>query len=150
MTFFTKDEFVAKYPERNNFEDWKIEGACEKIYEQIGLAKRGMWDLTNVPDAVKRASMEQLRFMLEYDIPFIDYKGKVKAGEMESELNTPISTNLLAPSPVISAKLISSFLHNSLIFSTTSSPFSNLNTYLSSNFLYSIFILPFFKAYFIA
>jgi hypothetical protein len=92
MTFFTKDEFVAKYPERNNFEDWKIEGACEKIYEQIGLAKRGMWDKTNVPDAVKRASMEQLRFMLEYDIPFIDYKGKVKAGEMESELNTPIST----------------------------------------------------------
>lgn len=92
MTFFTKDEFVAKYPEWSNFENWKIEGACEKIYEQIGLAKRGMWDLTNVPDAVKRASMEQLRFMLEYDIPFIDYKGKVKAGEMESELNTPIST----------------------------------------------------------
>lgn len=92
MTFFTKDEFVAKYPEWSIFEDWKIEGACEKIYEQIGLAKRGMWDITNVPDAVKRASMEQLRFMLEYDIPFIDYKGKVKAGEMESELNTPIST----------------------------------------------------------
>ena len=92
MTFFTKDEFVAKYPEWSNFENWKIEGACEKIYEQIGLAKRGMWDITNVPDAVKRASMEQLRFMLEYDIPFIDYKGKVKAGEMESELNTPIST----------------------------------------------------------
>ena len=92
MTFFTKDEFVAKYPEWNNFENWKIEGACEKIYEQIGLAKRGMWDITNVPDAVKRASMEQLRFMLEYDIPFIDYKGVVKAGEMQSELNTPIST----------------------------------------------------------
>ena len=92
MTFFTKDEFVAKYPEWNNFENWKIEGACEKIYEQIGLAKRGMWDITNVPDAVKRASMEQLRFMLEYDIPFINYKGKVKAGEMESELITDIST----------------------------------------------------------
>ena len=92
MTFFTKDEFVAKYPEWSNFQNWQIEGACEKIYEQIGLAKRGMWDITNVPDAVKRASMEQLRFMLEYDIPFIDYKGKVKAGEMESELNTPIST----------------------------------------------------------
>ena len=26
------------------------------------------------------------------DIPFIDYKGVVKAGEMQSELNTPIST----------------------------------------------------------
>lgn len=92
MTFFTKDDFVAKYPDYSIFEEWKIEGACEKIYEQIGLAKRGMWDLTNVPDAVKRASMEQLRFMLEYDIPFIDYKGRIKAGEMESELNTDYST----------------------------------------------------------
>lgn len=92
MTFFTKDDFVAKYPDYSIFEEWKIEGACEKIYEQIGLAKRGNWDLTSVPDAVKRASMEQLRFMLEYDIPFIDYKGVVKAGEMQSELNTPIST----------------------------------------------------------
>ena len=92
MTFFTKDDFVAKYPDYSIFEEWKIEGACEKIYEQIGLAKRGNWDLTSVPDAVKRASMEQLRFMLEYDIPFIDYKGKIKAGEMESELKTDIST----------------------------------------------------------
>ena len=36
--------------------------------------------------------MEQLRFMLEYDIPLIDYKGRVKAGDMESELNTDYST----------------------------------------------------------
>jgi hypothetical protein len=36
--------------------------------------------------------MEQLRFMLEYDIPFIDYKGRVKAGEMESELCSDYST----------------------------------------------------------
>ena len=92
MTFFTKDDFVAKYPDYSIFEEWKIEGACEKIYEQIGLAKRGIWDLTNVPDAVKRASMEQLRFMLEYDIPFIDYKGMVKAGDMQSELKSDIST----------------------------------------------------------
>ena len=27
-----------------------------------------------------------LRFILEHDIPVIDYKGKVKAGDMESEL----------------------------------------------------------------
>jgi hypothetical protein len=92
MTFFTKDEFVARYPECPTFEEWKIEGACEKIYEQIGHARRGIWDLTNVPEAVKKASMEQLRFMLEYDIPFIDYKGMVKAGEMESELKSDIST----------------------------------------------------------
>lgn len=92
MTFFTKDEFVDKYPTYTLEEDWKIEGACEKIYEQIGLARRGMWDITNVPEAVKNASMEQLRFMLEYDIPFIDYKGVVKAGEMTSELKSDIST----------------------------------------------------------
>ena len=92
MTFFTKDEFVKKYPDWNNPEDWKIEAVCEKIYSQIGLAKRGNWDITNVPDAVKRASMEQLRFMFEYDIPFIDYKGVVRAGDMSSELNSDIST----------------------------------------------------------
>ncbi len=92
MTFFTKDDFVAKYPDYSIFEEWKIEGACEKIYEQIGLAKRGNWDLTSVPDAVKRASMEQLRFMLEYDIPLIDYKDKVKAGEMESAFSSDYST----------------------------------------------------------
>lgn len=92
MTFFTKDEFVNKYPTYTLEEEWKIEGACEKIYEQIGLARRGNWDLTSVPDAVKKASMEQLRFMLEYDIPFIDYKGVVKAGDMNSELISDIST----------------------------------------------------------
>ena len=92
MTFFTKDEFVNKYPTYTLEEEWKIEGACEKIYEQIGLARRGNWDLTSVPEAVKKASMEQLRFMLEYDIPFIDYKGVVKAGDMNSELKSDIST----------------------------------------------------------
>lgn len=93
MTFFTKEEFIEKYTEYSTFnEEWKIEAVCEKIYSQIGLARRGDWDITSVPDAVKRASMEQLRFMLEYDIPFIDYKGKVKAGDMESELKTDIST----------------------------------------------------------
>lgn len=93
MTFFEISDFTNKYPQYEDFnEEWKIEAVCEKIYEQIGFAKRGNWDLTSVPDAVKNASMEQLRFMLEYDIPFIDYKGKVKAGEMESELKSDIST----------------------------------------------------------
>ena len=90
MTFFTIQEFKDKY--NQDVELWQIEASCEKIYEQIGLAKRGVWDNSNVPDAVKNASMEQLRFMLEYDIPFIDYKGVVKAGEMTSELKSDIST----------------------------------------------------------
>jgi hypothetical protein len=36
--------------------------------------------------------MEQLRFMYEYDIPLIDYKGEVKAGEMRNELKSDYST----------------------------------------------------------
>lgn len=90
MTFFTIQEFKTKYSQ--DVELWQIEASCEKIYEQIGLARRGKWDTSNVPEAVKNASMEQLRFMLEYDIPFIDYKGVVKAGEMASELKSDIST----------------------------------------------------------
>ena len=95
MTFFTKDDFVAKYPDYSIFEEWKIEGACEKIYEQIGLAKRGNWDLTSVPDAVKRASMEQLRFIEEYDIPSLDNRGSIEAGAMKSDLISDISKDAL-------------------------------------------------------
>ena len=93
MTFFTKDEFVSKYPNYSIDEDWKIEAVSEIIYSQVGLRYRNPnWTSDTVPTAIKNASMEQLRFMLEYDIPFIDYKGKVKAGDMESELNTDYST----------------------------------------------------------
>ena len=93
MTFFTKDEFVSKYPSYSLDEDWKIEAVCEMIYSQVGLKYRNpSWDDNTCPTAIKNASMEQLRFMLEYDIPLIDYKGRVKAGEMESELNTDYST----------------------------------------------------------
>lgn len=93
MTFFTKDNFVSKYPEYSIFEDWKIEAVSEMIYSQVGLKYRDPnWTSDTVPTAIQNASMEQLRFMLEYDIPFIDYKGRIKAGEMESELNSDYST----------------------------------------------------------
>ena len=95
MTFFTKDEFVNKYPTCTLEEEWKIEGACEKIYEQIGLGRRGNWDITNVPTPVKNASMEQLRFMLEYDIPCLDNRGKIKAGAMARDLISDSSKNAL-------------------------------------------------------
>ena len=94
MTFFTIQEFKQKY--NQDVELWQIEASCEKIYEQIGLGRRGNWDESSVPEPVKNASMEQLRFMLEYDIPFIDYKGVVKAGEMQSELKTDLSTLALS------------------------------------------------------
>lgn len=93
MTFFTKDEFVSKYPNYSIDKDWKIEAVSEIIYSQVGLKYRNpSWDENTCPTAIKNASMEQLRFMLEYDIPFIDYKGRVKAGEMESELCSDYST----------------------------------------------------------
>ena len=93
MTFFTKDKFVSKYPEYSVFEDWKIEAVSEMIYSQVGLKYRDpSWTCDTCPTAIQNASMEQLRFMLEYDIPFIDYKGKIKAGEMESELTSDYST----------------------------------------------------------
>lgn len=90
MTFFTIEEYSEKY--NQNVETWQIEMASELIYSQIGLRRRATWDETNVPDPVKRASMEQLRFMLDYDIPLIDYKGRVEAGDMKSELKTDYST----------------------------------------------------------
>jgi len=92
MTFFTKEEFVNKYNECQTPQEWQIEMACEMIYSQVGLRYRNEWGVDNVPTAIKNASMEQLRFILEYEIPVIDYKGKVKAGEMESELSSDYST----------------------------------------------------------
>ena len=94
MTFFTKTEFQAKYninmPETDT---WKIEAASEMIYSQIGLRYRDpSWNDTTVPAIIKNASMEQLRFMYEYDIPLIDYKGRVDAGDMKSEFYTDYST----------------------------------------------------------
>ena len=91
MTFFTEDEFEDRYD--ISVEQWQIEMACEMIYSQVGLRYRNpSWDENTCPPAIKNASMEQLRFILEYDIPLIDYKNKVKAGDMESELSSDYST----------------------------------------------------------
>ena len=94
MAFFTIEEFSSKYnitmPEN---ELWKIEAVSEMIYSQIGLRYRDpSWNDKTVPTPIKNASMEQLRFMYEYDIPLIDYKGRVEAGEMKSEFYTDYST----------------------------------------------------------
>lgn len=94
MTFFTIEEFTSKYnidmPQKDL---WKIEAVSQMIYSQIGLRYRNPnWTPETVPSAIKNASMEQLRFMYEYDIPLIDYKGKVEAGEMKSEFHTDYST----------------------------------------------------------
>ena len=94
MTFFTAEEFEEKYntsmPETDT---WKIEAVSEMIFSQIGLRYRDKtWTDKTVPQVIKNASMEQLRFMYEYDIPLIDYKGRVDAGDMKSEFYTDYST----------------------------------------------------------
>jgi len=91
MTFFTIQEFKSKY--NLDVANYQIEMASEMIYSQVGKRYQNPnWTSDNVPTAIKNASMEQLRFMLEYDIPLIDYKGKVEAGDMKSELSSDYST----------------------------------------------------------
>lgn len=94
MTFFSKEEYNTKYGNGilTNDNQWLIEVASEMIYSQVGLRYRGIWDSTNVPLAIKNASMEQCRFLLEYEIPLLDNRGKIKAGAMESDLKTDYST----------------------------------------------------------
>lgn len=94
MTFFEKEEFEEKYNKTVPESDlWKIDAVSEMIYSQVGLRYRDpSWNTDTVPMAIKNASMEQLRFVYEYDIPLIDYKGRVEAGEMKSELKTDYST----------------------------------------------------------
>lgn len=95
MHFFTKEEFGIKYPEYSNADisTWQIEAVSEMIFSQIGLIYRdASWDTISVPLPIKNASMEQLRFMLESDIPFIDYNKRIKAGSMDADLSSDYST----------------------------------------------------------
>lgn len=94
MAFFTIEEFNNKYNINLSQDDaWKIEAVSEMIYNQVGLRYRdNSWNNITVPTAIKNASMEQLRFMYEYDIPLIDYKGTVRAGDMSNELKSDYST----------------------------------------------------------
>lgn len=90
MKFFTSEEFVSKYTE--SISTNTIMEASEMIFAQVSpLYRNNLWNDTNVPEAVKNASMEQARFLLAYEIPHIDTK-KLKAGNMEAELITEYST----------------------------------------------------------
>ena len=63
------------------------------IFSQIGLRYRDTsWDATSVPLPIKNASMEQMRFMFEHDIPFVDYDKRIKAGNMDADLSSDYST----------------------------------------------------------
>ena len=91
MTFFTIQNFKDKY--NQTVSNYQIEMACTIIYSQVGLRYRDpSWNTDTCPEAVKNASMEQLRFMLEYDIPFLDNRGAINAGAMSSDLISDVST----------------------------------------------------------
>ena len=95
MQFFTIAEFLEKYPEYANADvsTWKIEAVSEMIFSQTGLRYRDTsWNNTSVPLPIKNASMEQMRFMIEHDIPFIDYNKNIKAGNMSADLKSDYST----------------------------------------------------------
>lgn len=90
--FFTVEEFSEKYPDLATPKDWQIEAVSQMILSQIGLTKRDdSWSPTTVPTSIKNACLEQMRFMIEHDIPFVD-SNKIKAGSMEAELNSDYST----------------------------------------------------------
>lgn len=94
MKFFTAEEFLEEYKEYKNIEipNRYIKNACEIIFSQIGLRYRDTtWDKDSVPEPVKDASMEQLRFMLEHDLPFID-TNELNAGSMKAKINSDYST----------------------------------------------------------
>ena len=94
MTFFTQTEYNTKYG-ANSLKDsdlWLIEVASEMIFSQVGLRYRQPWDNTNAPTPIKNASMEQCRFLLEYQMPFLYNRGEIRAGNMTSDLKTDYST----------------------------------------------------------
>lgn len=96
MTFFTSDEFEEKYSDYSldvDYQNWQIEAVSEMIFSQIGLMFRdSSWNENNVPSAIKNASMEQLRFMIEHSIPFIDYDKHIEAGDMKANIHSDMST----------------------------------------------------------
>ena len=97
MTFFTKQEFEDKYKiTLETTDEYKISRASEMIYSQVGLRYRDpSWNTDTVPTAIKNASMEQLRFILNYDIPDLDNRGAIVAGSMSSDLISDISKDAL-------------------------------------------------------
>lgn len=93
MEYFTIQEFKNKYDiQLDNSNKWLIGASCEMIYSQVGEMFRREWDSTTAPSAIKNASMEQCRFLYEYEIPFLDNRGSIDAGNMKSDLKTDYST----------------------------------------------------------
>lgn len=95
MKFFTVEEFKKKYPDFIDLKIqlWNIEAVCEMIFSQVGTRLRDTsWNEMSVPFPIKNASMEQLRFQIEHDLPFVDIDKQIKAGDMNASLKSDYST----------------------------------------------------------
>lgn len=96
MQFFTEAEYQARYGNTATISQETIEMASDMIFAQCSPTLRlDTWNKDTVPSEVKRASLVQAKFLKDYDIPFIDYKGNVKVGEMNAELSSKYSTYAL-------------------------------------------------------
>ena len=89
MEFFTDKEFTEKYG--LDIDTNRIIEASEMIFAQISLIMRQEWTIENVPKRIKKASMEQARFLIEQDIPHVD-TNKLRAGEMSADIKSEYST----------------------------------------------------------
>ena len=93
MQLFTQSEYQQKYSE--TIDTNTIEEASDMIFAQCSPMYRREWTSTDVPTEIKRACLVQAKFLKDYEIPDIDYKSKVKVGEMETELSSHYSTYAL-------------------------------------------------------
>lgn len=93
MQLFTQSEYQQKYSE--TIDTNTIEEASDMIFAQCSPMYRRKWTSTDVPEEIKRACLVQAKFLKDYEIPDIDYKSKVKVGEMETELSSHYSTYAL-------------------------------------------------------
>lgn len=92
MEFFTSEEFATKYTDYDSISTNTIIEASEMIFAQVSpIYRDSSWTDETVPEAIKKASMEQARFLIAYEIPHIDTK-KLTAGNMKAELITEYST----------------------------------------------------------
>lgn len=95
MQLFTSQEYSTKYS-GETIDANTIEMASDMIFAQCSpTLRQDDWNATNVPNEVKRACMVQAKFLKDFEIPEIDYKSKVKVGEMQTELSSHYSTYAL-------------------------------------------------------
>jgi hypothetical protein len=93
MQLFTESEYQERYNDSISLD--LIEEASDMIFAQCSPMYRTEWTSDDVPTEIKRACLVQAKFLKDYEIPDIDYKSKVKAGEMETELSSHYSTYAL-------------------------------------------------------